>query len=83
MTKFEWNQLSVGDAIIVHDVSATTPALAVLGQVAFVRPGSRRKETEVGVRRAVPADAEVLWPGRLQAHLPDETRGCPWCAMVN
>jgi hypothetical protein len=83
VTRFAWNGLRVGDAVVVHDVFATVPGVAVLGRVAFVRACSGREANQVGVRYSSPSDADVMWPGRLQVHLPNEGDDCPWCAMVN
>jgi hypothetical protein len=84
MTPFAWNGLRVGDAVVVHDLLATVPGGAVLGQVAYVHTGIGRKGNEVGVRCSTrPLGADVMWPGRLQVHLPNERSDCPWCAIVN
>jgi hypothetical protein len=83
MTRFEWNGLRVGDPVVVHNPRASVPGVGIRGEVAFVHPRSGRTDNQVGVRCSPPSDGDVMWPGRLQVHLPTEGHACPWCAMVN
>ena len=71
MTEFAWNELCVGDRVVVNEHRAEAFGHPTLGTVAFVHPHPRHND--VGVRVDGDATARVRWPTRFELSATSST----------
>ena len=77
---FDWNGLTPGDEVLVHEHLSKAYAAPKHGVVAFVHV--RRPLNEVGIDVEEGDGHRVAWPTRQEVHAagPAATADCFWCA---
>jgi hypothetical protein len=82
MLRLQWNELRVGDRVLVHDVDDAGLAL-IAGVVTVVQPAPGSNEVAIRLAGHGNARSRVVSPQRLAVHMDPQglDEGCWRCAL--